>query len=195
MMLGMFRLSGRAMLLSALLSIVPALAAPTPQPALALALSGLPLYYQGYNDCGPASIAMVLGYYGITVPVTTISQATKPSQASYMRVDAIAPYVGQYGLETVTVHGGRIDALQRMVALGVPTIVLQYFVQVGKVPHFRIVRGFDQPGQWLYLADPLVGYAKISYTDFETLWNTQGRTFVAVYPPTMRRAVLDALRM
>lgn len=151
------------------------------------------MYYQGYNDCGPASIAMVLGYYGFTVPVTEISQDTKPSAKSYMQVDAINSYVERYGLEAVKVRGGQIENLQKMVALGIPTIVLQYYVQVGKVPHFRVVRGFDRQAKWLYLADPLAGYAKISYKDFDTLWNTQGRVFVAVYPPNMRQTVLQAL--
>lgn len=160
----------------------------------ALALSGVPMYYQSYNDCGPASIGMVLGYYGINVPVKTISSKTKPKPESYMQVGAISPYVGQYGLETAVVYGGQIEKLQKMVALGVPTIVLQYYIQVGKVPHFRVVRGFDRQAQWIYLADPLVGYAKMSYKDFDTLWNTQGRIFIAVYPPQLKASVLSALK-
>lgn len=168
-------------------------AVPAPAPAT-LTLTKVPIVYQGYNDCGPASIAMVLGYYGISVPVTQISRLTKATAASYMRVAAIGRYVGQYGLETAVVTGGRTQQLQRLVALGVPTIVLQYYVEVGRVPHFRVVRGFDQIGQWMYLADPLIGYARIQYRDFELLWGTQGRTFAAVYPAKMRPQVLKALR-
>lgn len=176
--------------LGALLTLaLPARAVSQP----ALALQHLPVVYQGWNDCGPASIAMVLAYYDFTVPVQTISRATKPSPGSYMQVEAIERFVGRYGLRAVQIRGSQIPLLKNLIALGVPSIVLQYAQEVGKVPHFRVIRGFDDRLSRLYLADPLIGYAYISYQDFDTLWNTQGRISVAVYPPAMHAQVMRAL--
>lgn len=161
--------------------------------ATALSLQGVPLYYQDYNDCGPASIAMVLGYYGITVSPAQISLETKATPRSYMQVGAISAYVGRYGLETALVSGSQVGQLRKLVALGVPAIALTYYVEVGKVPHFRVVQGFDSDQGWLYLADPLAGNVRIRDSDFDMLWNTQGRVMVAVFPPAMRSRVIKAL--
>ncbi|GMA17711.1 hypothetical protein GCM10025871_40420 [Deinococcus metallilatus] len=91
--------------LGALLTLaLPARAVSQP----ALALQHLPVVYQGWNDCGPASIAMVLAYYDFTVPVQTISRATKPSPASYMQVEAIERFVSRYGLRSVQIRGSQI---------------------------------------------------------------------------------------
>lgn len=162
-------------------------------PAPALALQNMPVVLQGYNDCGPASIAMVLGYYGLPHNVTVISRATKARPQDYMQVAAIHTYVSQLGLRTVQITGSRIDLVKNLIALGVPTIVLQYYREVGKVPHFRVVRGYDDRMGRLFLADPLLGYAYVSYADFDRLWNTQGRVAVAVYPPAMHGRVMTAL--
>lgn len=137
---------------------------------------------------------MVLGYYGINIPVKAISQATKKSPDAYMSVNVMAPFFAQYGLETVTVVSGQLAPLKRLVALGVPAIALQYYREVGKVPHFRVVRGYDDRQDIIYVVDPLIGEAYMSYKDFDLLWNTQGRTFVAVYPPKLRNQVMQAIR-
>lgn len=136
---------------------------------------------------------MVLGYYGLNANVGAISKATKPSQKSYMQVGAIHQYVSQLGLQTVQITGSQIHLVKNLIALGVPTIVLQYYREVGKIPHFRVVRGYDDRTQRLYLVDPLIGYAYVSYSDFDVLWNTQGRVAVAVYPPNMHSKVMQAL--
>ena len=164
------------------------------QPAPALALQNMPIIYQGYNDCGPASIGMVLAYYKQPVDVKTISAATKASPNSYMHVEQIGRYVGRYGLQATQVRNANIGAAVRLIRLGVPVIALTYFRQVGVIPHFRVVRGFDQNRQLLYLADPLAGSVAMRYTDFNMLWNTQGKQMVAVYPPGLHQKVQAAIR-
>ncbi|WP_245532763.1 C39 family peptidase [Deinococcus proteolyticus] len=166
----------------------------TPATAPALALQNMPIIYQGYNDCGPASIGMVLAYYRQPVDVKTISAATKASPNSYMHVEQIGRYVGQYGLQTTQVKNANIGAAVRLIRLGVPVIALTYFQQVGVIPHFRVVRGFDQNRQLLYLADPLAGSVAMRYADFNMLWNTQGKQMVAVYPPGLHQKVQAAIR-
>ena len=174
------------------LSSVEAKAA-SAQPA-ALALQNMPIIYQSYNDCGPASIGMVLSYYGLPVNVQHISAATKPSPRSYMHVEQIGRYVSAYGLQTTNVRNANIGAAERLIRLGVPVIALTWYQQVGAVPHFRVVRGFDQKRELLYLADPLAGSVAMRYSDFEMLWNTQGKQMVAVYPPQLHHKVQAAIR-
>lgn len=181
----------RAALLTVLLTLSPALA--TTRPAPALVLQGMPVIRQTFNDCGPASIAMILGYYGVQVPEVQISLATKPTPSSYMQVGQIGRYVAPFGLEASTFSGGQVGHVTSLLRLGVPVIALQFLRGVGDIPHFRVVSGFDDRAGLLYLNDPLLGYASVSYQDFNALWDTQGRLFVAVYPPKQHAAVMRAL--
>jgi len=184
----------RAAFLTCLLTFSPALATTaTTKPAPALVLQGMPIIRQAFNDCGPASIAMVLGYYGVQVPEMQISLATKPTPSSYMQVNQIGRYLAPFGLEASTFSGGQVTHVTRLIRLGVPVIALQFLRGVGDIPHFRVVSGFDDRAGLLYLNDPLLGYASVSYHDFSTLWDTQGRLFVAVYPPKQHAAVMRAL--
>jgi len=182
----------RAALLTCLLTFSPTLAK-TATPAPALVLQGMPVIRQTFNDCGPASIAMVLSYYGVQIPETQISLATKPTPTSYMQVSQIGRYLAPFGLEASTFSGGQVQHVTSLIRLGVPVIALQFLRGVGDIPHFRVVSGFDDQAGLLYLNDPLLGYASVSYQDFNTLWDTQGRLFVAVYPPKQHAAVMRVL--
>lgn len=163
------------------------------QPTAALGLQGVPLLRQTLNDCGPASIAMVLGYYGRNIPVADISRATKPSPSHYMQTAAISQYVQPLGFASTQFSGGNINHVRQLIALGVPVIALQYYRELGRLPHFRVVTGFDDRSRQFFIHDPAAGYVSVGYNDFDALWNTQGRTFVAVYPPAHHAAVMRAL--
>lgn len=159
----------------------------------ALGLQGVPLLRQTLNDCGPASIAMVLGYYGRNIPVADISRAVKASPSHYMTVGAIAQYVQPLGLASAQFSGGDINHVRQLIAIGVPVIALQYYRELGRLPHFRVVSGFDDARRLFFVHDPAAGYVSVSYDDFHALWETQGRTFVAVYPPSHHARVMAAV--
>lgn len=160
----------------------PAQAA-SPRP-LALTLQGLPLVRQTYNACGPASVAMALGYYGVEVPLEGVSRATRATPTSYMRSEAIAPFVRRYGLDATRVRHANINTVRWLLAAGYPVIVLQWLRQPGQIPHFRVVRAFDDGAGRFVLNDPLLGAVQVSYADFTTLWSLYGQELIVVHPPT-----------
>lgn len=55
------------------------------------------------------------------------------------------------------------------------------FQQAGKVPHLRVVRGYDDASGYLIMSDSLSGpNVALTERDFGTVWNTQGRQYLPV---------------
>lgn len=158
-----------------------------------LQLQGVPLIHQTYNACGPAALVETLGYWGIHVPLATVSAATRPNDRAYMTAAAIPPLAAQYGLEARLYRNGRVDVIRALLLQGVPVIALTWLQQVGKIPHWRVITGFDDGTRRLFVHDPLLGFVSISYDDFTALWATQGTLFAVLYPPSLHRRIIQAI--
>ncbi|WP_407569529.1 LysM peptidoglycan-binding domain-containing protein [Deinococcus altitudinis] len=152
-------------------------------------LQGLAFDHQTYNNCGPSALSSVLGFYKAQVSQDAIRRATRPS-GGYMQVSAIAPELGKYGLKTLTIRNGRLDQVKRLLSLGIPVIVLQWYDRPGHIDHFRVVRGYDDQAGLVWVSDSMIGpVAYLSYASFDALWNTQGRQMFPVYPKGFDGAV------
>ena len=145
-------------------------------------LPGLAYARQTYNNCGPAALSSVLGYYKLHVGQDVLRQYLRPA-GGYMTADVIDPFVRQFGLRATRFANGNVGAVRRLVGAGIPVIVLQWLGRPGDVPHFRVVRGYDDAAGVLWVADSMIAEnAYVSYADFDTLWNVQGRLMIPVYP-------------
>ncbi|GGR09920.1 C39 family peptidase [Deinococcus ruber] len=158
-------------------------------------LPGMPIIHQGYNQCGPASLQMVLAYWGLGMDQVVIGSLTKPSPRAYMSVQAIGGFASSIGLASTTVRGASLQMIRSLVAQGIPVIALSYYDTVGVVPHWRVVSGFDDRQGVVFVHDPLAGYIAIRYQDFETLRVGLGNIIAAVYPQAFaaraRQAISD----
>ncbi|MFC4453947.1 LysM peptidoglycan-binding domain-containing protein [Deinococcus sonorensis] len=145
-------------------------------------LKGLTFDYQTYNNCGPSALSAVLGFYRVKISQDVIRQSTRPD-GGYMQVSAIAPELARFGLRTLTIRNGQLSQIKRLLALGIPVIVLQWYDRPGHINHFRVVRGYDDQAGVVWVSDSMVGpVAYLSYASFDALWNTQGRKMFPVYP-------------
>lgn len=156
----------------------------------------MPFAYQSLNNCGPQSIASVLGYYGVRLDQQDIARVTKRRSMGYMDAAAIGLFVSHYGLEAQRFVGGRREHVQALLRLGIPVIVLQWLRPASEVPHFRVVTGYDnRSGNFLAL-DPLYGPAiLIPYPIFDALWTSNRAQFIPVYPRTYAAQVRKALKL
>ena len=152
-------------------------------------LEGLSFEHQTYNNCGPSALASVLGFYKAHISQEAIRRTTRKGNA-YMQVSAIAPELAKFGLNTLTIRGGRLDQVKRLLALGIPVIALQWYDRPGHIDHFRVVRGYDDQAGLVWVSDSMIGpVAYLSYKNFDALWNTQGRQMFPVYPKGFDNAV------
>ncbi len=145
-------------------------------------LQGLAFDHQTYNNCGPSALSAVLGFYKARVSQEAIRRTTRPG-GGYMQVSAIAPELSRYDLRTLTIRNGRLDQVKRLLALGIPVLVLQWYDRPGHIDHFRVVRGYDDAAGLVWVSDSMIGpVAYMSYASFDGMWNTQGRQMFPVYP-------------
>jgi uncharacterized protein len=145
--------------------------------------------HQTYNNCGPASIVSVLSYYGLKVDQQDAARVLRPA-GGYMMAGVIPPFVARYGLSATRFKNGSLENLRQLTAAGIPVIVLQWMNRVGGIPHFRVVRGYDDRTGLVWLSDPIYGpNVYVHYADFERLWTLAGQEFVPVYRPDQKALV------
>ncbi len=109
-------------------------------------IKGVPFYPQKENQCGPATIAAVLNYWGIPVtPVEAAREIYSRSARGTLSIDMVL-YAKGKGLESSWYSGGP-DDLRNEINAGLPLIVLVdrgfSFLQVN---HFMVVVGYNEKG-------------------------------------------------
>lgn len=158
-------------------------------------LPGLAFSFQTYNNCGPSALSSVLGFYQVRIGQEVIQKTVRPN-GGYMQISAIAPELAKYRLRTLTIRQGKLTQVKRLLALGIPVIVLQWYDRPGHIPHFRVVRGYDDQAGVFWVSDSMVGpLTYLSYHSFDQLWNMQGRQMFPVYPEGYDQAVRQLTRM
>lgn len=154
-------------------------------------LSGVPLVWQTYNACGPASVTEVLGYFGLSMRLADVSRLTRPHERAYMTAEAIVGFAPQVGMEAKLYVGGSIPTVRKSIQAGIPLIVLQDLVLPSGtiIPHWRVVVGYDDAAKTVYLMDPFLGYVLMQQSDFLRAWTPHRGQFALLYPPAMRDIV------
>jgi len=143
----------------------------------------VPHIRQGKNKCGPASMAMVLNYWGVTITQEELSEemnwsiekGTSPEEMSHFpstlgfRVDEYSGGLfGEYGT---------IEKLIDNIAKGRPVIVRQwldsYYKSKDIMSHYRVVVGYDYPNKIIYIKDPAsrLDIWRIDFKRFLDLWD------------------------
>lgn len=152
-------------------------------------LHGLAFDRQTYNNCGPSALSAVLGFYRVQISQEAIRRTARPN-GGYMQISAIAPELARFKLKTAVIRQGQLSQVKRLLALGIPVIVLQWYDRPGNINHFRVVRGYDDQAGIFWISDSMVGpLTYLSYRSFDALWNTQSRQLFPVYPEGYDRLI------
>ena len=147
--------------------------------------------YQTFNNCGAATLSMILSGLGENVSQKELGDKMRPHQNpkgdnddktifTYEFVD----WAKRYGFESVARVNGDIELLRTFTANGIP-VVVKTWLNVGEdIGHFRIVRGFDEGKQVIIQDDSYHGpNKKISYFDFLSMWQAFNYAYMIVYTP------------
>lgn len=157
----------------------------------------MPLVHQTYNACGPASLLQVLRYYGLgsTLTLADVSRATRPNDRAYMTSAAIVTFAPSAGLQAKLYSFGSLETVRRAIRARLPLIALQnhYAASGAVIPHWRVIVGYDDARQVVYLMDPLLSYVTITYPDFERVWREQRGQFAVLFPPSWIKIVTQTI--
>lgn len=167
---------------------------PLPQQA---ALSGIRHMWQTWNNCGPATLAMNLSFYGSGLSQAEIGAAirTHPEDKN-VNAEELAVYARQQGFGAQARVNGSQELVRRFIANGIPVLIETWLEPDPNdgFGHYRLLTGYDDSTQrWIahdsYVAENMVNanpesYAGIylPYAETDRLWAVYNRTYVLVYP-------------
>jgi tetratricopeptide (TPR) repeat protein len=186
--------------------IQTALPTPSSTPIPARVILSSPAYEkQDINNCGPATLAMYLRYYGWEGDQFTISDLIKPiPQDRNVNVEELDHYVRNYTgwLQTVYRVGGDIDLLKELVAAGIPVMIEEsfkfdesYWPNDDKwAGHYFLVNGYDDQLDAFMGQDSYYGPDRwVDYDLLEKQWQSFNYVYIIIYLPGQEETVKSIL--
>jgi hypothetical protein len=138
--------------------------------------------WQTYNNCGPASVAVLLAYYGHWVTQLDVNEYMPGGLANLE--ECLSHYQLMARAYATSMTSPAPEPIRRLLANHIPVIVGQRLSEERDIGHFRIVRGYDDASGEFILDDPLIdAYLRIPYDTFA--WLSDPGSITPVYPPEM----------
>jgi len=171
---------------------------PDPDPAAdlpaAVRLEGLRHNWQTWNNCGPATLAMQLSYFGSRLSQADVAAVLRPYRDDKnVSPEEMASFARGQGMRVAQRVNGDADTLKRLLAAGVPVLIETWYEPKPNdgMGHYRLLVGYDDAasewiaydsydGRGLKKGDPYRGI-RLPYDEVARLWEVFNRTFVALY--------------
>lgn len=116
--------------------------------------------------CGPASLKIVLDYYGASVTESALAQASGASREKGASLKGLIKAARHFGFEVFSKEKSTFGDLRRFIKKGMPVIVDWFSEDDG---HYSVAVDIDQKN--IVLMDPeLGGERKMSLEKFQRLW-------------------------
>jgi tetratricopeptide (TPR) repeat protein len=160
---------------------------------------------QTMNNCGPASLAMVLRFYGWDGKQADIASLIKPlDDDRNVNVEELVYYVRNRAgwLKAEFRVGGSLDLLKRLMAAGLPVMVEEsFYIDQPFWPnddlwaaHYLLLTGYDDASQTFTGQDSFHGAdQKVAYATLDNYWHIFNRVYILVYRPEQEEAVKSIL--
>src|SRR5206468_10402949 len=117
--------------------------------------------WQSLNNCGPASVVMVLSTFGISADQEQARLALRgPDWRRGMSPVGVDPWVKElYGLRAAWRNNGTSAPLKALLSNGFGAMVTQWMEDpsVSRIAHWRSVVGYDDAKGVFYSNDPMRG--------------------------------------
>ena len=146
----------------------------------------VPFFPDDTDQCGPATLASVLTYWGIpTNPSTLKEEIYLPRLKGTLPIDLILA-AQERGLKAEIYQGG-LDDLKSELAAGRPLVaLLNLGFAIFPQGHYVVVTGYDDRREGVYVHSSLEKDVFIPYERFLRSWDKTGRWTLLVTPPASR---------
>ena len=169
-------------------------------------LDGLAHWWQTWNNCGPATLAMNLTYFGSVLDQTQVGDALRPNKDDKnVSPHEMAEYARSQGYHALSLVNGSVEQLRLLLSNGLPVLVESWIEEEpgNGMGHYRLLIGYsDTRQEWIAYdsfvrpeGDPKQPYSGIgvSYDGFEPLWAVFNRAYLLVYTDEYAPVVRDIL--
>jgi hypothetical protein len=174
----------------------------TPTPIPTSAKLAPPAYEkQEVNNCGPATLAMHLRYYGWSGDQKTIASLIKPKNDDRnVNVEELVSYVNTEAAAYEIIYrvGGDIEMMKKLIAAGFPVTIEEafhmqesyWFSDDRWAGHYLLLTGYDDASQAFISQDVFVSpNFHVAYKTLDKNWQAFNRVYILVYPPEQRPQV------
>ncbi len=187
--------------------IIPPLSpTPTPSPIYkepgdTAVIPGKTHVFQTFNNCGPASLSMLLSYFNINISQQELGYKLRPFQNRQGNNDdksVILPELAQeaqnYNLISYYRPNGSIELIKTFIANDIPVLTRTWLKLNEDIGHYRVIRGYDDKTNEIIQDDSLQGKdLRYSYNEFLKLWQGFNYEYVVVAPPELEKVVQEIL--
>jgi hypothetical protein len=181
-------------------------ASPTPLPPAARLAS--PDYeLQGPNNCGPATLAMYLRFYGWAGDQHDISDEIKPIAGDKnVNVDELIHYARNNAgwLQSIFRVGGTIERIKALLSVGIPVMIEEgeYLTPQEAAHanddlwagHYILITAYDDAAQTFTYQDTWKGPDLTRpYAEVDEFWQQFNRVYILLYTPDQEPLVREIL--
>ncbi len=170
---------------------------PTPTPPARCVLTGVEHEHQGWNNCGPVTLAMAISYWDRTEGQFDIAPVLKPDpEDKNVSPHEMAAYARDLGLGATVRVNGTLKQLKSLLRAGFPVIVETWYVRDAEdqLGHYRLVIGYDDEAQQFITYDSLHGPdVMLGYQEMDELWRVFNRLYLVVYEPERANALMTLI--
>jgi tetratricopeptide (TPR) repeat protein len=153
-------------------------------------LTGFHHEYQGYNNCGPTTLAIDLSYWGWMGGQKTAAPILKPNpDDKNVAPNELYAYALTIGYDAYIRVNGNVDEIKRFLANGYPVVVEKGFTCTNKehctgwFGHYSTVSGYDDDKGVFILQDSYFGpNFKMTYDAFAANWRAFNYLYLVFFP-------------
>lgn len=153
---------------------------------------------QGWNNCGPATLATQLDYWRKELPRDAVGKIDQwpiadklkpnPEDRNVTPDELKALAEAEYGLRGIWRYGGDIELLQRFIAAEfMPMVETGYNPDpedIGWTSHFLNLRGYDLAARKFYAYDSYNNvWAEVGFDELESFWRQFNHRYLIFAPP------------
>ncbi len=160
-------------------------------------VQNVPQVPQTFNNCGPATLSMVMSWAGTPQDQNYLGSVMRPyqnpagdnddksiSSAEFVR------WAQEFDLYAMNRPNGTIDLLKTFTTNGIPVVVKSWLNPNEDIGHFRVITGFDEASQTIYYEDSYNGpNLAMSYEEFTGMWQPFHYEYFIVVPPRLQSIV------
>lgn len=146
-------------------------------------IATVPFVAQEAYQCGPASLAMVLRYWGAEADATEIGRELYlPSARGVLNLE-LEFHARRRGFRTEAFHGS-LERVKDELRRGRPLIVFQDLgVGPVSIPHFAVLVGYDDRAGVVVLHSGATPFRVVSVADFLRSWEARRGWTLLISPP------------
>lgn len=146
--------------------------------------------FQTFNNCGPASLSMLLSLHGVNISQRELGQELRPWQNTIgdnddksVTLSELAYKAGDLGFTAYHRPNGDIETIKEFIANDIP-VITRTITKLGEdIGHYRVIYGYDDTAGQIIQNDSLQGAGLwYSYQDFLSIWRPYGYEYLVLVP-------------